>query len=133
MARAVQNEERRSTTFRVKLPMTLERDGRHWIACCPALEVVTQSETKKGAKAALEEAVTLWIESCHDRGVLGDALVELGFTHQGTGELNDGEIGVVVSEAKSVSKPKPSNDHIQVTVPAFMAARMNEFEVNASC
>ena len=120
-----------SVTVTVKLPLTLERDGRHWIACCPPLEVMTQSDTKKGAREALKEAVTLWIESCSERGVLSDALVELGFTRREPGSVPGGQVGVFVRP--NPAEAKPSLNHIQVDVPAFMAARLNEFEVNASC
>jgi predicted RNase H-like HicB family nuclease len=62
------------------LQCTLRRDARtRWIAGCPALDVYSQGRDGDDAKRSLEEAITLWVESCLERGTLDEALRELGF------------------------------------------------------
>jgi predicted RNase H-like HicB family nuclease len=67
-------------SYGVKLEAWFRRDGREWLVWCPAIDVMTQARTKKQALESLSEAVELWFESCIDRGVLDDALKEVGFT-----------------------------------------------------
>lgn len=57
----------------------LRDDDDAWVAGCPALDVVTQADSKEAAKAALDEAVEMWVESCLERETLGEALRELGW------------------------------------------------------
>ena len=73
--------------YAVKLRTELRRDGTAWLASCPAIDVVTQAGAKKQALANLAEAVELWFESCIARGVLEEALAEVGFARPpGVGE-----------------------------------------------
>ena len=69
----------RMTGYKVRLRAWFRRDGQQWIVWCPALDVMTQSRTKKGALESLREAIELWFESCIEREVLDGALKELGF------------------------------------------------------
>ena len=46
---------------------------------CPQLDVVSQGDTFDDAKKSLEEAISLWLESCILRGTLQRALQEMGF------------------------------------------------------
>jgi predicted RNase H-like HicB family nuclease len=50
-----------------------------WVSGCPALDVVTQGDSREAAEEALEEAVEMWVESCLERETLGEALRELGW------------------------------------------------------
>lgn len=59
-----------------------DEDGA-WVSGCPALDVVTQADSKAAAKAGLEEAVEMWVESCLERETLGEALRELGWHRVG--------------------------------------------------
>jgi len=131
MATSVQQEELGSVSYTLKLPLTLEHHGRYWVAHCPPLDVMAQSSTKKGAKESLKEAVSLWVESCHHRGVLEEALIESGFTRQAADEIPEGKAGVIVRTAKP--KDKSHVDHIQVDVPAFIASRLTNTEGHAAC
>ena len=65
--------------YRVTLLIQLKRDGRQWIARCPAISVATQSPTKKRVMKAIGEAVEGWFEYCIEEGVLEKALKEAGF------------------------------------------------------
>ena len=63
----------------VRLKAWLRRDGSAWIAWCRSIDVLSQAATKQGALEAVREAVELWFESCVERGVLTEALREVGF------------------------------------------------------
>lgn len=69
-----------------------------WVAGCPALDVVTQGDSKSAAKAALEEAVEMWVESCLERETLGEALRELGW-HRVDRTVSAGSRAVMVPPA----------------------------------
>ena len=69
----------RMTGFKVRLRARFRRDGQQSIVWCPALDVMTQSRTRKRALESLREAVELWFESCIEREVPDGALKELGF------------------------------------------------------
>ena len=53
----------RMTGYEVRLRAWFRRDGQQWIAWCPALDVMTQFRTRKGALESLREAVELWFDS----------------------------------------------------------------------
>jgi len=63
----------------VRLEAAFRQDGKCWLAWCLPLDVMTQGETKEAAFKSLKEAVGLWFESCIERGVLDEALGEVGF------------------------------------------------------
>ncbi len=69
----------RMTGYTVRLRAWFRRDGQQWIVWCSALDVMTQSRTRKGALESLREAIELWFESCIEREVLDGALKESGF------------------------------------------------------
>ncbi len=56
-----------------------KRQGRWYVASCPALDVTTQGRTLAEAKKNLHEAAELFIVSCLERGTLDQALRELGW------------------------------------------------------
>ena len=98
----------------IQLDAVIRQDGPDWIATCPALDVVTQSETADMALSSLEHAVEGWFESCLDRNVLQQALSECGFERSGRTEIN------------SISKPKGQHRTIQCSVPAYVLAVLDE-------
>ena len=55
------------------------REGEQWLGFCPSVDVPTVADTKEEAKAAVREAVRLWVVSCAERGQLRAALAECGF------------------------------------------------------
>jgi predicted RNase H-like HicB family nuclease len=77
------------------LSCCLRDDDDAWAASSPALDVVTQADSKRAAKAALEEAVEMWVESCLERETLGEALRELGW-HRVDGSASAGSQAVMV-------------------------------------
>ena len=64
----------------INLRVVAHKRNNVWVAWCPALRVVTQADTLPSVKTAIKEAVEGWFESCIERDVLQEALVELGFT-----------------------------------------------------
>lgn len=81
----------------VGLKTWLRREGGTWIAWCQALDVLSQAETAQGAKEALQEAVELWFGSCVARGVLAEALLDVGFVGSCPSEttsVNAGSISI---------------------------------------
>jgi predicted RNase H-like HicB family nuclease len=63
----------------VRLEAAFKQEGNCWLAWCLPLDVMTQADSKKAALESLKEAVGLWFESCIERGVLEEALAEVGF------------------------------------------------------
>ncbi len=49
------------------------------VASCPPLDVYSQGKTEAQAKKNLVEALSLFLESCHERGTLDAVLKECGF------------------------------------------------------
>jgi predicted RNase H-like HicB family nuclease len=62
-----------------KLPYRLKRAGKWIIASCPPLDVHSQGKTEAQAKKNLIDAISLFLESCHERGTLDAVLKECGF------------------------------------------------------
>ena len=69
----------KTAIYVVKLDIWLRKDGKAWLAKCPGIDLVTQAPTRKGVLVAIQEAVSLWFESCIGRNVLNEALEDLGF------------------------------------------------------
>lgn len=80
------------------------RDEGTCIAWCPGIDVLSQAETQQGAMEALREAVELWFESCIERGVLAQALREVGIDGQSRSETTPRNAGLI-----STHKAAPLN------------------------
>jgi len=118
------------TGYSVRLQTWYRRDGRDWIAWAPAIQVMSQERTKKGALENLREAVEGWFESCIERGILDQALREVGFSEVAPGEENDSPNLVQVAR-KAKTGPKrvrfevggrKGADYIVGEIPAVIAA-----------
>ncbi len=115
--------------YKIILQMQLQRDGRQWLARCPAIAVTTQSPTKKEAKKQLREAVEGWFEYCIEEGALDQALKEAGFneispTYPGFSDFPNRIIKEIFKEKDVPSSPrftlthdKWSNDYVQGLIP----------------
>lgn len=109
--------------LKIRLEAKLTQDGDAWIACCPPLDLYTQSDTKDSAMAHLREAILAWFESCLERDVLPQALLEAGF--QKTIPVH----GTPLSEAALI--PGESLAEVEVTIPAYIAAALGS--IHAPC
>jgi predicted RNase H-like HicB family nuclease len=68
-----------SIQIHFKLPYRLKKSGKWIVASCPSLDVHSQGKTETQAKNNLVEALALFLESCHERGMLDAVLKECGF------------------------------------------------------
>ncbi len=71
--------KRYTVMIEAQLPVDIKREGNHYIASCPLLDVCSQGLTKKKALENLEEALYLFVRSCYERGTLAKVLKESGF------------------------------------------------------
>ena len=112
----------------IKLEAVTRQEENVWLAWCLPLDVMTQAETKQAALDSLKEAVELWFESCIARNVLDQALLEAGFQRTKPGEILPKNASVInVHERKPLSAHAFSvkRDYIEVSIPAYFAARCN--------
>ncbi|MCY3970299.1 MAG: type II toxin-antitoxin system HicB family antitoxin [Acidobacteria bacterium] len=58
--------------------MKVEQEEDVWVALCPELDVASQGETVEEAADMLDEAVRLFLKTCHEMGTLGEVLAESG-------------------------------------------------------
>lgn len=56
--------------------VTLNREGRTWVASCPALRMASQGETQAEALMMFKEAAQLNFEVISERGNLAEVLAE---------------------------------------------------------
>jgi len=70
---------KQTNNFSITLPLTVLREGKKFIAYTPALDLSTSGRTFNQAKKRFEEAVSIFIEECIERGTLQEALRNLGW------------------------------------------------------
>lgn len=115
-----------TVTLSIKLEVVTRQEGNAWLAWCIPLDVMAQAATKQAAIESLKEAVQLWFESCIARNVLDEALLEAGFRKTKAGEQPPKSANMV-----KVHKPLPAHafsarhEHIEVSIPAYIAAQCN--------
>ena len=61
------------------LTVSVFKEDEHFIADCSALDLVTYGDSYEQALKHFEEACSLFIEECVDKGVLREVLLECGF------------------------------------------------------
>ncbi|MFO7860609.1 MAG: type II toxin-antitoxin system HicB family antitoxin [Desulfosalsimonas sp.] len=62
----------------VKLPISIKKKDKWFIACCPILDVFSQGKTESKARENLADALYLFLTSCYERGTLDEVLRESG-------------------------------------------------------
>jgi len=62
----------------LKLPARIRKRGLWFISSCPALDVLSQGETRSIAKRNLIDALTTFLVSCYERGTLNAILRDAG-------------------------------------------------------
>lgn len=99
-----------------------EEDGL-WVAGCPSLDVFSQGDSEDDAKANLEEAASLWIDSCLERNKLGEALRELGWYRIPPGTVPDNHDLVGILEAHDERQAGLGDEYsLEISIPAYQAA-----------
>jgi predicted RNase H-like HicB family nuclease len=110
----------------VNLRAAVRREGKHWVAGCPALDVWTQGKTRQDAQQCLNEAVPLWFEDCLARGTLDRALQEVGFRPVPLGvSLSGGAQTVHIMKSAADEGILGSAFDVTVSIPAYQAAASN--------
>jgi len=66
--------------FNIRIAFTLKEEGDWVIASCPALDVHSQGKDAEEAAKNLSEAVSLFVQSCYERGSLGQVMKDCGFS-----------------------------------------------------
>ena len=69
-----------SVTFRASFPISITKKQKHYVSCCPVLDVWSQGETKEEATENLRDALQLFLIDCYERGTLDKVLKDSGFT-----------------------------------------------------
>ncbi len=65
--------------FAVKLPISIFKEGKHYIAYTPVLDLSTSANTYDGAKKRFSEIVGIFFEEIIKKGTLDDVLKDLGW------------------------------------------------------
>ncbi|MFW6053138.1 MAG: type II toxin-antitoxin system HicB family antitoxin [Desulfosalsimonas sp.] len=63
----------------IKLPVSIKKKDKWFIASCPILDVFSQGKTESKARENLADALHLFLISCYERGTLDEVLKESGF------------------------------------------------------
>jgi len=90
-------------SFTAHLPAVIIKKKRWYVSHCPVLDVASQGDTEEEAKRNLIEAVTLFLLSCYEDGVLDSVLKESGFVPALSGESTWEKMG----DAEYIDVPLP--------------------------
>jgi predicted RNase H-like HicB family nuclease len=104
----------------VRLEVAVRQVDDQWIACCAPLDVMTQASTREDALGGLKEAVELWFESCLERGVLDEAMTEVGFHRYKYNQALPE--GAKVMEVTTNPANSSRHEFMEVSIPACVAA-----------
>jgi predicted RNase H-like HicB family nuclease len=117
----------------VRLEAAFRQEGECWLAWCLPLDVMTQAQTKEAAFKSLKEAVGLWFESCVERGVLDEALSEVGFHPIKPGEHvpENASIVEVNRPSRAIKDHFTAFEDFEVVIPAYTAAK--QLKPSATC
>ena len=111
-----------AVTLSIQLEIATKREGNTWIAWSIPLDVASQGKTKDESIASLKEAVELWFQSCIERGVLEQALLEVGFERAKDTKSVPPHASIVRFQEKRRRIPKPiGQSYISVSIPAYIA------------
>jgi len=63
----------------VKLPVSIFKEGKYFVAYTPALDLSTSGKSFKEVKRRFSEVVNIFFEELFKKGTLGEVLQELGW------------------------------------------------------
>lgn len=66
--------------FSYKLPVTITKQGRRFVAYTPALDLSTSGKSIKDVQKKFEEIAYVFLEEIFESGTANDVLSELGWT-----------------------------------------------------
>ena len=58
------------------------REGKHYVAYSPELEVASQGKTREAAERMIKEAIRLFLDSARKKGTLSEILESAGFVRK---------------------------------------------------
>jgi len=64
--------------FQLSVPVILKQEDKWIIASCPELDVHSQGKTEHTALKNISEALSLFVQSCYERGTLEQVLKDCG-------------------------------------------------------
>ena len=79
------------------LPFELLTEGTWHIAACAPLDVASQGHTREEAIRNLEEALSLFLESCLERGTLQQVLGDAGLHPVDSKRAADASTGLTIT------------------------------------
>ena len=104
--------------FSMSIPVTVTKKKKWYLASCPILDIHSQGETEKKARDKLGEAISLFITSCFERGVLDEVFKSCGFK------------AVYSPPAHGKQKAVKKSDYINVPIP-FLVNQTSQTECHA--
>jgi predicted RNase H-like HicB family nuclease len=104
-------------TLTAKLPIQIKKKMKWYLAECPALDVASQGETEAIAKKNIAEALTMFLQSCMERGTLDAVLKQCGFKS-------------VVEHNQDIEPSELSSGQEYVDIPLYL---LSQFEGNRQC
>lgn len=105
-------ENDRAAIWTVKLPVSVKKEGEVFVASIPALDIVTQGDSREDAMAMLEEAASIVMEHCLEKGTWMQFLAECGVTP--------------TRHSVAVSKPPVSARTHYLEFPAWMLSNVEQ-------
>ena len=75
-----------SVRFEIEMDFVVKHDPEveQWVAFNSALDLYSQGDTREDALRNIHEAVSLFLGTCYERGILNQVLRERGFQRGGT-------------------------------------------------
>ena len=83
-----------SVTVQIEFTVQTWREGNQYIAHAMPLDVASAGESPAAARAALDEAVHLFLRTAAEQGTLADVLEEVGYAADGTGWRSPAWVGI---------------------------------------
>lgn len=125
---------REEIRLEVRLAGYVRRDGRQWVAVCPAVGVASQGRDRADAERCLQQAVEIWFDSCIERGTLEQALRECKFRPVAWADSVASAVGesVVHSRRPVAETVLGAEFSLQVSLPAYQAAELLDRGVGGS-
>lgn len=66
-------------SYNISLPVVILKEGKHFVAYTPALDVATSGKTYEQVKERFTEIVEIFLEELVEKGTLNKVLSELGW------------------------------------------------------
>ena len=105
------NRARNKVHFSLQVVVSIRKENDVYYIGSDAFDIHSQGYTEDEAKVNIIEAIQLFIESCYERGVLSEALKELGFEP----DREHGRIGL--QQASTVLQVPEDSGSMMVDVP----------------